>query len=279
MIQPNSPLRLPPRALFDSLDSEKLAAVLKPSMTRDPIEVTLVGDIDEASALQLVGDSFGALPARTEALPQRTDMTYLRFPSTAPPPLRAEHQGPADKAMGELVWPLYVATPARRHEEYSIKLLAAIFNDVLRRRVRNELGKTYAPAVATQTPDFADQGQLIVAVEAYPADIDLLIRESRALAGRLAAGEITAEQLDAARIPMLVSVRQSTQNNLHWASALSGSSRDPQNLVDQLGMVDDLNAVTLADVKKAAADWLSVQPLEVRVLPAVSTTTAGSAQP
>lgn len=276
VIQPDSPLHLPPRSVFDQLDSQKLAAVLKPSMTRDPIEVTLVGDIDEATAIQLVGETFGALPPRTTPLPQRGDTAYLRFPAVAPPPIRTEHQGPADKAMGELVWPLYVATPARRHEEYSLKLLAAVYNNALRQRVRNELGKTYAPAAATQTPDFADQGQFVVAVEAYPADIDLLIREARALAGRMAAGEITAEQLDAARGPMLVSARQSEQSNLHWASALAGSSRDDQNLTDELGKIGDLNAVTLADVKKAAADWLSAAPLEVRVAPAA---VARSAQP
>ena len=267
-VMPDSSLTLPPKSTADSMDEAYFAKLLKPATTHDPIEITMVGDIDEKTATELIGSTFGALPARVTTQPVRSDTVYLRFPDTAPDTLRVTHRGPDDKALAQADWPLYVASPARRHEEYSIKLLAAIFDNELRRRVRVELGKSYAPEVGASMPDDANQGELVAQVESHPADIDTMMTEIRAAAARLRYGRITQQDLDAALTPLLAKDREAMATNAHWAIGLAISGQDNQRLKDLVGSQDMIGSISLQDVKKAAADWLSKDPWTVIVEPA-----------
>jgi predicted Zn-dependent peptidase len=92
--------------------------------------------------------------------------------------------------------------------------------------------------------------------------------EARAVAQRLAAGEISAEQLEAARAPMLAEDHRQMQTNEHWAEALSGSAENDQNLMDELDFAPIVGAITLDEIRKTAADWLAQPPVEVLVRPA-----------
>jgi zinc protease len=276
VISPGSPVLLPPKAQLLAIDNARVAAILQPAMTLGPIDVTLVGDIDEKTAIRLVAGSFGALRARAPAPAPRPDAFFARYPAVTPPPVRAEHNGPVDKAVGEMVWPLYVATPTRRREEYAISLLASVFGDALRHELRGELGKAYAPTVVSQMPDHADQGALTAHLEGYPGDLDSLMAAARAVALRLAGGAISEEQLAAARAPMLVDHRQALATNARWAMAMSRSAVDDQNLRDLLGYEALITSIRLDEVKKAAADWLARDPIVVTATAANAPATATS---
>lgn len=277
-IAPDSPLLLPPKAELLAVDNKRIEALLKPAMTTGPIDVTVVGDIDEATAVRLVAASFGALAPRPPAAAARTDVYFASLPMDAPPPLRVHHAGPPDQAVTDLIWPLYVATPARRREEYAISLLASVFAAELRRELRGVLGKTYAPSVVSQMPDHADQGMLSAHLEAYPGDLDSLTAATMAVARRLAAGLITDEQLAAARAPMLAASRQELTTNSRWVMALSRSSISDQDLRDILGYEALLTSIRLDEVKKAAADWLTRAPIVATATSAQSPTQTSSGE-
>lgn len=276
VISPGSPMLLPPKAQLLEIDNARVAAILQPVMALGPIDVTLVGDIDEKTAIRLVANSFGALSARAPAPAPRADTFFARFPAASPPPVRVEHSGPVDKAVGQMVWPLYVATPSRRREEYAISLLASVFGADLRRELRGELGKTYAPMVLSQMPDHADQGALMVQLEGYPGDLDSLMAAARAVARRLAAGEISENQLAAARAPMLVAHRQALTTNARWALAISRSAVSDQDLLDVLGYEALITSIRLDEVRKAAADWLARDPIVVTATSATAAATGRS---
>jgi zinc protease len=267
-VDPGNPEAMPPRAVMDRWRSADFARLLKPALTTAPIELTIVGDVSEAVATRYVGRTFGALPARPVRDRARADTRFLRFPDRPVPVIRATHQGPVDRGAVRLVWPLYVATPARRAEEYALKLVAAIFDTELRQRVRTELGKSYAPNVSTDTPDEADQGLLAATIAANPADLDGLVVEAQATARRIAAGGITAEMLEAARRPMLTQAAALRGRNAWWTAALDGSARNPALLVEAAGFQPLLESLTLDQVKAAAATWLSRPPIVVIVTPA-----------
>jgi zinc protease len=267
-LAPDSPLALPPEAELLKIDSARLAQVLKPVMTQEPLHIALVGDIDEATAIDLVANSLGALPPRAIVNRDRTDTVYLRYPETPPPPLRVAHHGPPEKAFAELRWPLYVATPERRREEYSLRLLSAIFAAELRRKARGDLAKTYSPTVVSKMPDHADQGAMVAAIESYPADLDELVAAARATARTLASGAITPAELEAARAPLLAEGRRALEYNSLWADALARSDTSDQELHDILGYTDLIGDVRLDEVKAAAAEWLSQTPVVVLATPA-----------
>lgn len=259
---------MPPRERLAAYRAADFERMLKPTLTRSPIEVTIVGDISEEDARRAVAATFGALPRRP-ALPPLPAGTgpFRYFPEHLPPAVTEMHKGPADKAAAVLTWPLYVATPERRREEYSLQLLRSILETRLLRQVRVVMGKVYAPTVAMNSPDDADQGAISVGLEASPQDIAPLVEAALAVADELARGRISQEEVDAARTPVLASADQALRDNGSWASAIAYAALDPPALRELTGLRADLEALTLDDVRRAAAAWLTPRPMIARALP------------
>jgi zinc protease len=275
-IDPANIAILPPQETMARIRSSDFEALLKPAVTQSPLEVTIVGDVDEETATSLVAATLGALPARKARATARPDTWFLRFPDHPMPPIRVTHEGHADKALVGVFWPLYVATPERRREEMAILLMSHVMSDELRRRVRQELGKSYAPDTSTTMPDHANQGYLAASVEAYPADIDQITAEIRQVGDHMARGGIDAEALEQARRPLLSLLEEQRSNPSWWAGVLAGSARDPLRVKDSLAISSLLAGVTLDEVRKAAADWLSKTPIVVIATPVQKTPSAAA---
>ena len=266
-VTPGQPNNLPPRERMMAIRSADFARILKPALTGAPLEVSIVGDIDEKTAIDAVASTLGALPARAGPRPS-AKAWFMRFPASAPPVIRVEHQGNTEQAVLGAYWPLYVATPSRRREEYSLMLLAAIMRDQLRHRVREDLGMTYSPDANTYMPDDADQGYLVATVETRPADAETVLKEVAAMAQRLAHGEVTQAELDAARTPILSRIAATEPTNDWLSLVLTLSADGGQGMRDLLERRARIGAVTLDDLKQAAAAWLSRAPVMILALPA-----------
>lgn len=260
---------LPPRERMAAYRAADFERMLKPVLTRSPVEVTIVGDIAEDAAKQAVAATFGALPPRPAlAPPPGGKGPFRHFPETLPSPVTDTHRGPADKAAAVLAWPLYVASPERRREEYALQLLRSIFETRLVRQVRVVMGKVYAPSVRMASPDAADQGILTVTLEAAPDEIRPLIEAAKGVASDLAQGGISQEEVDAARTPMLASADRAQGENGPWASMIAIAGTDRSALRELTGLRADLEALSLDDVRRAAAAWLTPSPMIARALPA-----------
>lgn len=264
---PESPMVLPSRDQLLKIRSRQFARLFKPAMTTAPIEVTVLGDISEARAVPLLEATIGALPPRRTRPRVRRDTWWLRFPEDPPRLLHATHEGASEVALVMVVWPLYVANPAQRREERTLELVTDLFRDALRHRIREQMGDTYTPNAAMNTPDFGDQGELDVAVEASPGRADEVLAAVRALAADLAAGRITAEQLEAVRRPKLDAGADRKQTLGWWLGAMAASAREPGVLEEQLNWEEMFSTITLDEVKAAARKWLSNPGMAVVVTP------------
>ena len=266
-LAPGLPGNLPPREVLSRVKSADFQRVLKPILTTAPLELTIAGDIDEAKAIRATAATFGALPPRPVGPRERGQPRFMRYPDGPVATIRAAHDGPTNKAAAALIWPLYVSTPERRREEYALKLLAAVFDTALRQRVREELGKTYAPEVSTSGPDHGDQGVLRVTIDAEPQDIEALVTETRAVAERLRQGGITEAMLDSARQPILASARARRETDEWWANAMGGSAKDKAILDEALLYEPLMSSLTLQDIRAAATTWLKRDPIVGIALP------------
>jgi zinc protease len=126
---------------------------------------------------------------------------------------------------------------------------------------------SYAPEASTLMPDHADQGVLTAVVEAYPADIDAVVKETKKLAATMVAGDITQAELDETRTPMVSSMRGDMHTNAYWVDVMSGSAQDAARAPDILSEADLLDAIKLNEVKAAAAKWLAREPIVVLATP------------
>lgn len=273
-VAPGSTAAMPPREVMMAVRVGDFARVLKPILTTAPIELTIVGDVDQATATRAIAATFGAIPARARTPRAKGDPGFLRYPDHPPVMIRVEHGGQSDKAAAAMVWPTYVATPQRRREEYAIKLVAAVFDTALRQRIREEMGKTYSPTVSSSGPDFGDQGALTVSIEAAPRDLESLIAEAKTIAARLAAGDITLAMLETARRPLLANREAVRQTNGWWAGAIGGSAGAPALLQEALDYEPLMTALTVEDLKAAAAAWLERAPIVAVAYPSKPATGA-----
>ncbi|HEY5723887.1 MAG TPA: insulinase family protein [Allosphingosinicella sp.] len=261
---------LPPREIMAAYNVDDFEKLLRPVLTGAPIEVTIVGDMPEGYAVNAVAQTFGALPKRKPLSPPRGEGPFRRFPSSLPGPIKAKHEGPPEKAAAILMWPLWVATPERRSEEYAVLLLAQIYETRLLREIRVGMGKVYSPTVAAVTPDDSDEGYLAVSLDSAPADIDLLTDAARRIARELAAGTISQAELDAARDPMIAARLQAQNRNEAWAGILAASLRHPEAMDELLAYERQLRELSLEDVRKAAAKWVARDPLVSTAYPAAA---------
>jgi zinc protease len=258
---------MPPREVALGWRAADFARLLKPTLTRSPAEITIVGDIGESEAIAAVARTFGALPQRP-ALPAATGPGALRrFPASLPDAMTALHQGPGDKAAAIVMWPLYVAEPARRKEEHALSLLAGVFRERLFHEARVRLGKVYEANVVNPMPDYGDEGSIAAQIQAAPADLDPLIAVARRIAAELAAGGIRQDEIDRARQLLIAERTPMQKQNAPWAGLLSHEADDPRALDDLLLYPAQMAALTLDDVRAVAAAWLKREPMVVRSLP------------
>ncbi len=263
----------PPREVLSHYTAADFDRILRPILTRAPIELTLIGDMTEAEATRALINTLGALPPRTgsglaPAAPER--LSYEKIKAAH---VQAYHLGAKDRAASLLTWPLFTLSLDRIREQHVLSLLAGVFQNAAFDEMREKLGKTYTPTVSLNFTD-GDQGSLNLVIQSSPADVALVEDAAGKIAARLAAGEITDKDLDRVRIPIVSKAAGQRDNQAWWLAAMDGSARDGKALKNLLTYDDDIRTITLDEVKAAARQWLSAQPIAARALPQATASAA-----
>jgi zinc protease len=276
-VAPDGVYVLPPKEELLKLDSKAFERVLKPALTQAPIEITIVGDASEEAVIDAVSRTFGALPPRQKTDRRRADTWFLRYPAKLPEVVRTTYEGVSDKSVVQLVWPLYVAEPKRRREEYALMILAQVMDDAIRHKVREDLGAAYAPQVGMTSPDAADQGSIQAYIETTARDADAVAQAAKETAAELAVKGVTEEAFEAARKPVLDSGATRLDSIDWWLGGLDGSAGNYEILREFLDWDADMGSVTLADVNRVAKVWLAQRPIVVIATPKAAGSTSASA--
>ena len=255
---------------------EDFRRVLEPSLRNDALEVTIVGDVSEARALQAVAATLGAVPARARTSHIRPNAPVVRFPRPMPPPITVRHDGPPDKAIVSLTWPLFVWTPERSRDSKVIDLLSLLVSDRLTTDIRERLGSSYSPRANISLDPGGDEGSLMVDIQTNPGAAAQVNTEVRRIAAQLAAGDFTAADLERARRPLLDFGASRQLGNEWWVQTLNGSWAHPDQLADA-NRWSDYSAITLDELRAAARRYLSAEPLTITVLPRTGAPAAAAA--
>src|SRR5262249_20699838 len=148
---------LPAEHDLDGVRSADFARILGPALKDDALEVTIVGDIDEATAVAAVSKTLGALPPRPWRDTARPNAPKVRYPAPSDRPVLATHDGSPEKATVLATWPLFIWTPEKVREQRTLDLLGAIVQDEAIDDIRQRLGKAYSPAVDVDLARGGDQ--------------------------------------------------------------------------------------------------------------------------
>ncbi len=254
---------LPDERDLDGVKSADFARVLGPVLKNDALEVTIIGDIDQQSAVEAVAKTLGALPARQWRDTSRPDAPHVRYPPPEAAPVLTTHDGSPEKATVLATWPLFVWTPQMVREQRTLDLLASIVQNQAIDDIRQRLGKAYSPVVNVDLARGGDQGALSVAIDTAPDATDIVAGELKKIAQQLADGDITSAMLERARRPLLDEGATREISNPWWIAMLDGSWAHPDQIATAKTWESDYQTISLDEVKAAAKRWLAPDPLMV----------------
>lgn len=256
---------LPSREIALTRTLDELKAWLAPQFATGPIEIALVGDLDVEAAITAVAKIFGALPTRRPK-PPLTAERVVTFPAV---PFVKTYAVPTEIPKSEITiyWPTAGDDDillVRR-----LGLLADVFGDRLRVKIREELGDTYSPSVGHVTRrTFTNYGMMVASVTVEPAKAGAIGDTVLAIAADLAAHGVTEDELIRAKQPVLTGIRDLVRDNGYWIAVLSGAQEWPVQFAAARAYEADFYGITTADLDALAKTYLTPgRAFRVTVLP------------
>ena len=243
---------MPAWAEVEKIDLAQLDGWLTPAFARESLEINVVGDVDPAEAVRLVGKYFGAEQrAASEAKP----VPAIAFPAGKRQGLQAASS--IDRALLIVAWQTSDFWDIGRTRR--LNLLASVLDDRLRLKIREELGATYSPQVFSH-PSRASAGfglmqsSLIVA----PDQAEKLAQAIKEVAADLSRTGVSEDELRRALEPTLTSIKDFRRTNRYWMeSVLNLSSRHPQQLQWPLTMQEEFAAIRADELTALARQYLA----------------------
>jgi zinc protease len=235
-------------------------AALAPVIASAPIEVTIVGDVDEDAAIAAVAASFGALPQRKLAGSAPAAVRTAMFRQDRSP-IVLTHDGPESKAVVESVWP---TTDDRNFREVvGMELLKDVLDIMLTDKVRQALGDSYGVTLQSDMSHvFKGFGYVSAGAVVAPDKADEVQKAIAEGAAELRAKPVADDLLARARNPELEKINHSLRDNGFWLGALARAQSEPSRLDRVRQRKALLEAVTAADLQKLAQKYLQPARLQ-----------------
>lgn len=245
---------------------DQLRKVITPALTSGHIEIAIVGDIDETTAITLVGKTFGALASRQDKLPSYAGGRNVRFPESRAP-ITLTHSGKPDQAMAMIVWPTTDDTIHR--EEVRLQLLSKLIQLQVTEVLREKMGATYSPSADSSLSWlFKGYGQMVVTSTSEPGKIDEIFAAVDAIGSELAARRPSADLITRARTPMLERIGQQRRENPYWLLVIDEAQTFPRDLRYVRDGETILKSITAAELQATAKKYLLPSAaLRIRIVP------------
>lgn len=248
-----------------ALDLAALRGALTPALANAPIEIAVVGDIDEAAVIAAVANSFGALPQRAAVADPREASRQARF-AAQPRPTTLYHSGAPDQALAQIFWP--TTDDRDQQQEVTLAMLAGVMDLLLTEKIREELGATYSPSSGSSMSDvYRDFGTFSASIVVKPEQADEVFAAVEEIVAGLKAAPVSADTLARARTPVLEQISRNRRENGYWLGVADEAQLRPDRLARVRAYEGLVRAVTPAELQAAARRYLDPsRKLELRVV-------------
>ncbi|HVF36482.1 MAG TPA: insulinase family protein, partial [Sphingomicrobium sp.] len=249
----------PPAATLLQRNFAEARATLGPLAATAPIEIGIVGDVDEEAAIKAVADSFGALPPRATAAPAYLEARRAALRGDRSP-IEMSHYGNPDKALVAVLWPTDDDDDYRR--VIAMSMLAKALDLVLTEKIREELGASYGVTVGSNMSNIYDRfGTFGVSTVVAPGKIAEIEQAIDAAVAELRAKPVSEDLFQRARAPMLEALIKSRRENSYWMS-VADEAQGKADRLDRFRQQEALfKAVTPAELHQLARTYLTPDTL------------------
>lgn len=256
---------IPSEAALNAITLEQARALTSAQFASAPIEISVVGEIDEEAVIAAVSRTFGALPERAETLRSFSEERQVSFTSRKAPVTLA-HAGAEDQALAQVYWP--TTDDDNAQEEATMRLLATVMRLQLLEEIRENLGASYSPGANSAMSDTYDGfGSFSASVVIAPEDADKVFETIDAIAADLRDAPVEDDLLERARKPMLEQLAKSRRENSYWLGMLSESQLRAERLDRYRDYEERLLAITPDMLREAAAKYLrNEDALRIRII-------------
>jgi zinc protease len=243
----------------------EVKAAIDAQLKKGPLEVALVGDIDEEKAIAQFAATLGALPKRAmtphlSAAQKKRSFTKDRSPRVL------LHDGAADQGIYSMSWP--TGDDGDLKSSLARDTLARVFALQMTDIVREKLGATYTPqAFSNSSADFPGFGHITAFATATPDKMEILKSAFGDIAKSLREQPISDDVLQRARQPVLERYERQLRDNGGWVSVVNVAQSEPERLERRRTRAAILAGLTPADIQAMAQQYLrDDEAVEIRVV-------------
>ncbi|MEQ1499109.1 MAG: insulinase family protein [Novosphingobium sp.] len=244
----------------------KLKSDIGDRLSKGAIEIGVVGDVDEAQVIALVGKTFGALPVRESEFRSYDENRDRAFTANRKPRV-LRHTGAKDQALLTLIWPTRDGEDPAAEAE--LMLLGRVAQLALTDTLREKLGKAYSPGASSSTSRvWKGYGTFLIT-----ASVDVKeVGPTRAAMLETIAGlrdtPLSADIVQRAKAPVLEAYDNLLKSNGGWLGLVSSAQSRPDRIERYLRGRNRIAAITGAQLQALARLYLiPFAGLEVLVLP------------
>lgn len=243
---------LPPYEEAKNLDFNSLKHWALGALKVRDLEISMVGDFDETRVLELLRHYFGGLQLSPPPV-RRTDKPVV-FPKGEE--LRLVVGSQVEKSRVYIAWPTEDFWDISRTRRLNI--LAEIMENRFLEVVREKLGASYSPDVSNfGSRVHTDFGYIVAELNVEEGMEDSIIGEVKRLVEELHQGNISIDELERAKNPIVTGIHDNIKTNPYWLySVLSLSARNPEQLLWPTTIVEDFKSIQLSEIKKLAKKYL-----------------------
>jgi zinc protease len=231
------------------------------------LEVSLVGDFDIEKAVPLLLKTVGALPNRSSTKPALSKERQLKTPEL-PATKKFTYTSKIPQAASLVGWTI---PPVREdiRELRRLNVLAAILDDRLRTKLREELGATYSPQAHANASMVFNYGNLMAMSIGAPEDVEKVTGLIHEMGLELGAKGVTQDELDRALKPILSNLEKTLRNNGYWLNTVMAQSQaEPYRLDWARGRDNDYASIKLDEINDLAREHLGREnAAQIAILP------------
>jgi zinc protease len=244
---------LPDDETFKKLTLDDIKSWISPSIGNNDIEVSVVGDVDIDSIIQLTAQYFGSLTLHPVVNTQK-ELKLPVFPVGQSQTISVQTK--ILKGLIIVAYPTEDIWNINRTRRLSI--LSDIISDRFREQIREKLGSAYS-SFAFNRPSRAYPGYGVLQTIAYvePNESEMIIKRVKKIVSNLAKDGVTQDELSRAKEPTLTSIKDMLRKNGYWLdTVLTGSKIYPQKIDWSRTILKDYASITKERVSNIAKKYL-----------------------